>query len=209
MAEKKDNLELWNRVQETDPKYTKVVNQRGGFTSINAQYQIMTATKEFGVYGQGWGIKDINYEYITAANGDILAVAKVLFFYPEGSFPISSAIIVSKGERIDDEFAKKLETDITTKALSKLGFSADVFLGRYDDNRYINDMKEKFKPEVKKAELQRAQYEAVMKALETANEKSLAGIKDKMSKYGEGRYLKLAMKGIANKESALSKHPVK
>ena len=41
---------------------------------------------------------------------------------------------------------KKMETDVTTKALSKLGFNADVFMGLYDDNRYVNQMKEEFNP---------------------------------------------------------------
>jgi disulfide oxidoreductase YuzD len=35
--------------------------------------------------------------------------------------------------KLDTDFAKKVETDTLTKALSKLGFSADVFLSKFED----------------------------------------------------------------------------
>ena len=41
----KNNMALWNSVCETDPQFTKSVNQRGGFTAIGAQSQIMKATE--------------------------------------------------------------------------------------------------------------------------------------------------------------------
>ena len=154
-VKEKNNLELWNKVQKTDPKYTKKVGYGRKFTSINAQYQIMQATEQFGVYGAAWGLKGTEYSYLTGLPlNQVMARADAVFFHPTGQFPISSTIMVvewseKKSElRIDDEWAKKVETDITTKALSKLGFSADVFLGRYDDNRYVNTMKEEFKEKV-------------------------------------------------------------
>ena len=48
------------------------------------------------------------------------------------------------GSRVDDDFAKKVATDALTKGLSKLGFNADVFMGRFDDNKYVNQMIKKF-----------------------------------------------------------------
>jgi hypothetical protein len=147
MAE--DNkLALWNRVQETNPFYTKEVGYGAfKFTSINAQYQLRLATEEFGMYGEGWGIRSIEYEFMPIGE-QIMVLAKAVFFARNGTFPISSSIMaVSLSKtgtlKVDDEWAKKVETDITTKALSKLGFNADVFLGRYDDNRYVNDLKKK------------------------------------------------------------------
>lgn len=221
MAEKKDNLELWNRVEKTDPKYTKEVGYGRKFTSVNAQYQIKNATREWGFYGSTWGIKFIEYDIIRdLPNGEELVLAKAVFFYPDGEFPISSTIKMvsfspktqSKPEKLhlDDEWAKKVETDITTKALSKLGFNADVFLGRYDDNRYVSDVRAEFAPKPeppKPKELSLGQYEGVMKALETATEKSILVIEAKMVKYADTKYKKLAMKAIANKVSHLSKQP--
>ena len=59
---KKDNMKLWKSVEVTDPKYTKKVNQRGGFTAIGAQYQLMRATDTFGPMGLGWGVEDEKIE---------------------------------------------------------------------------------------------------------------------------------------------------
>jgi hypothetical protein len=45
---------------------------------------------------------------------------------------------------VDDNFAKKIETDALTKAISKLGFNADIFMGKFDDVRYVEEMKKEF-----------------------------------------------------------------
>ena len=45
---------------------------------------------------------------------------------------------------VDDNFAKKIETDALTKAISKLGFNADIFMGKFDDVRYVSEMKKEF-----------------------------------------------------------------
>jgi len=50
-------------------------------------------------------------------------------------------------QMVDADFAKKMETDALTKVLSKMGFNADVFMGRYDDNKYVQDMQKEFAPE--------------------------------------------------------------
>jgi hypothetical protein len=46
--------------------------------------------------------------------------------------------------KVDDNFAKKIETDALTKAISKLGFNADIFMGKFDDARYVNEMNIEF-----------------------------------------------------------------
>jgi hypothetical protein len=46
--------------------------------------------------------------------------------------------------KIDDNFAKKLETDALTKAISKLGFNADIFMGKFDDQRYLDEVNKEF-----------------------------------------------------------------
>ncbi|MBC3214272.1 exodeoxyribonuclease VIII [Serratia fonticola] len=48
------------------------------------------------------------------------------------------------GATCDDEFAKKSLTDATTKALSKLGFSADVYTGLFDDVEYKEENAARF-----------------------------------------------------------------
>jgi hypothetical protein len=161
------NLELWNKVEKTNPKYTKKAKIGGNsITSIAPQYQIMNATEQFGVYGQTWGFKNIVFDY-SITNTPIaidvqdyntkqvdkiqtilgLVGFKATFFFPEGEFEITNSIKIftdNKHSKIDDNYAKKLETDALTKALSKLGFNADIFMGKFDDVRYVNEMNVEF-----------------------------------------------------------------
>ena len=147
---KKNNMKLWESVETTDPKFTKKVNQRGGFTAISAQYQLRTATETFGPFGTGWGVKD---ERIEKWEDVGLAVyTGTLWYRPtefrdgmvvikqESEFPIHSSIKYHSNGRVDDDFMKKVATDALTKGLSKLGFNADVFMGKFDDNKYVNKL---------------------------------------------------------------------
>jgi len=141
------NLELWNKVEKTNPKYTKKAKIGGHeITAIAPQYQIMQVTEQFGVYGEKWGFKNIqlNYDLVEKCN---LVVFKGTFFFPNGEFEIinSCKLYMDKAlTMVDDNFAKKIETDALTKAISKLGFNADIFMGKFDDVRYIDEMKKEF-----------------------------------------------------------------
>ena len=44
--------------------------------------------------------------------------------------------------RRSNDVAKIVETDATTKGLSKIGFGNNVFLGLFDDNKYVQEQKE-------------------------------------------------------------------
>lgn len=144
-----DNLKFWESVQKTDPNHTKQANVKGhNITAIAPQYQILNATKKFGMYGKTWGFSGIDIDTTLKEFG--LVTFKGVFFFPEGEFPIISSISIWKDNaktKIDSDFAKKVETDALTKALSKLGFNADIFMGRYDDVKYLNELKEEFKPD--------------------------------------------------------------
>ena len=163
-----DNLKLWKSVEKTNPKYTKQAKISGmSITAIAPQYQIMQVTEKFGVYGDKWGFKNINLSYGLVPTFNMV-VFKGTFFFPNGEFEIinSCKLYIDRNKTmIDDNFAKKIETDSLTKAISKLGFNADIFLGKFDDVRYVNEMKEEFKEipkEVPKKKLTNTQYEAVV-----------------------------------------------
>jgi len=147
MAKKEieSHMELWNSVEVTDPKYTKKVNQRGGFTAIGAQYQLMRATETFGPMGLGWGVEDENIERWEDV-GLAVYTANLWWSHTNGAhkrtIPLHSAIKYHTNGRVDDDFFKKVATDALTKGLSKLGFNADVFMGKFDDNKYVNKLKE-------------------------------------------------------------------
>ncbi len=155
-----NNLELWNKVEKTDPKHTKKANVKGNqLTSIKPQYQIYNATIQWGSYGGKWGFKDIDLGYELKDIG--LVTFKAVFYYPDGEFETINTISFWRDNaqtKLDDEFAKKVETDSLTKCLSKLGFNADVFMGRFDDLRYVEEVKKEFAPPKEKAVLEPAGF---------------------------------------------------
>ena len=53
--------------------------------------------------------------------------------------------------KVDEEYAKKVATDALTKGLSFLGFNADIFLGKYDDSKYVEGLKEEKRAEEQEA----------------------------------------------------------
>ena len=151
------NLDFWNDVCETDPSHTKKVNQRGGFTAIDAQSQVRAATEAFGQIGKGWGY-DCKYVY-----QHTVVVCELTFWYcsdlgstgVRNSFGPIAGCSDMFGKKLDTDAPKKAMTDALTKALSHLGFNADVFLGLFDDNKYVADRtaqfaKEKYVAEVTK-----------------------------------------------------------
>jgi hypothetical protein len=145
-----DNLKLWESVEKTDPKYTKAFSKAGGFsgTAINATYLIRKATALWGPMGGTWGPEVVDDRYVAGGEGIIIHVLRINLRHPHGSVPsYGQTTFVGKNKNgifTDEEAPKKSLTDATTKALSMLGFSADVFLGLYDDNKYVNDRKHEF-----------------------------------------------------------------
>lgn len=142
-----DNLDLWSSVDTTDPAHTKKVNQRGGFTAIAAQSQVKKATEMFGPFGLSgcWGVK--NEQFTTMEDvGMVIYTATLWYSYNDrtGELPIHSSIKYHSNNRVDDDFSKKVATDALTKGLSKLGFNADVFMGLFDDNKYVAKVSKQF-----------------------------------------------------------------
>jgi len=142
-----NNLAIWDQVEKTDLAYAKKVNQRGGYTAISPQYQLKQATKVFGSYGKGFGLSESDFD-ISLFESLGVVMHKAKFFYVQDGerveFPISNAIQATTGagdkKRVDVDFAKKVETNTVSKALSKLGFNADVFMGMFEDNQYMQEL---------------------------------------------------------------------
>jgi hypothetical protein len=167
------NLALWNAVRTPDPTHTKQFSRGGGFsgTSTNSTYLAQLATSVFGPIGIGWGIEIEDEKYvdgapILSATGtticrEVIHMVRVRLWYKSTTDkqadgkPVVGQVIqygqttfVGKnkyGPFTDEEAPKKSLTDAMSKCLSLLGFAADVFLGRFDDNKYVNDAKEAYK----------------------------------------------------------------
>lgn len=142
-ARREANMRVWNAVCRTDPKHTKPVEFGRKFTAIDAHYQIQEATRQFGPVGEGWG-----YDTGELVFADGLVIAPVTLWHGSrdnvfGPIYGSTTLRDRKGN-IDKDAPKKATTDALTKGLSQLGFNADVFLGKFDDNKYVEEARKEF-----------------------------------------------------------------
>ena len=146
------NMKIWETLSKTNPEFTKPLPGYGGkkLTTIDPMYQIQMMTDMFGPVGLGWKYK-VDYKYI---DGLVFAEVTIKYFTDEWHEygPVCSVQNLSKiNGKLDDEAPKKAMTDAMTKAFSHLGMSADVFLGKFDDSKYVEQMKEEFsQPQPKK-----------------------------------------------------------
>jgi hypothetical protein len=149
------NLILWDSVEKTDPARTKNFSRGGGFkgTATNFTYNMKRATEKFGPCGIGYGWNVIDEKYQPGAGTDVIHIVRVKFWYmldgKRGEVEqFGQTAFVGKnknGPFTDEEAPKKSITDAVSKCLSYLGFSADIHMGMYDDNKYVSDLKREFR----------------------------------------------------------------
>jgi hypothetical protein len=144
-----ENMKIWDSVKATDPKFTKQVAFGRKFTAIDPTWQLQQATKLWGPYGGEWGLRNISYDIVKSIAWDKEAKQEFTetslvfageFYYPGGKFPI----LVDEKFKAGDDGLKKIMTSARSKALSYLGFSADVFMGKFDDADYLKVAKVRF-----------------------------------------------------------------
>ena len=138
-------MKIWETLSKTNPNYTRTAPSSYGkrITTIDPMYQIQMMTDLFGPVGIGWKYK-VDYKYI---DGLVFAEVTIKYFTDEWHEygPVCSVQNLSKKNgNLDDEAPKKAMTDAMTKAFSHLGMSADVFLGKFDDSKYVEQMKQEF-----------------------------------------------------------------
>lgn len=170
-VEGKHNLKLWKSVEKTPPDMTKPVSYgKRKYTTVDPQWQLRVATSLWGPYGHRWGMRNIKYRIEEIKSNDkvcletrdeqnklvssteILAdfikysiILEAEFFYPVDEEGEASFQIINDDKySVDDEVLKKIITNTRSKALSWLGFSADVFLGKFEDTAYVKDLQIKF-----------------------------------------------------------------
>ncbi len=141
-----DNMKLWDSVFETDPAYTKFVKVGRGFTTIDAFYQVRRATEVFGPVGHGWGWETSE----TYTDGLVIVKMHLWYRHPdtgEVGRPVvhfGCKALANKSGRVNEDAVKSATTDALTKALSFIGFNGDVFMGKFDDNKYVEEMRNKY-----------------------------------------------------------------
>lgn len=160
MTNKNLNMQIWELVESTDPSATKKATFDGREqTSIKGTYMVMQATKLFGPIGIRWGYNILEERFdqggpIMDANGAhvcnmVMHTLKVQLWYIRdktraeivhyGHTPYVTK--TSYGIKTDMDAPKKSLTDAIKKCLSMLGFSADVYMGKFDDDSYVGEQK--------------------------------------------------------------------
>ena len=170
-----ENLKFWNSVEKTDKSWTKKVSIGNYvYTAIDAYQRIRLATENWGMFGKDWGVQKETFEVVIGK----LLIYQAEMYYPNGVIPIASSIAVeplAKGDpKLDDDCVKKVRTDALTKGLSMLGFNADVYLGQFDDNKYVDKQRTESAVEFTDCEEVRERIRTAFKLLEYDEKQKLA-----------------------------------
>lgn len=146
-----DNLALWHQVEKTPTDQTKEITGKSyKGTSPKPYYLVQKATETFGPIGIGWGFTIEDERIEEGAGGERMSIARVKVWFKwngergevEHIGGTSFSGVRSSGKPFTDEDApKKSVTDALVKALSMIGFAGDIFMGRYDDSKYVADLK--------------------------------------------------------------------
>jgi len=117
-------------------------------------------TEEFGPCGKGWGIYEPSFQVVSAGE-TVLVYCTVSVWYEKADqivFGVGGDMVAGKRGNfsvVDDEAFKKAYTDAVTNALKMIGVGADVHMGMFDDNKYVNTITEEFQEKKSSAALKR------------------------------------------------------
>lgn len=151
-----ENLKLWATVEKTDPDQVKPITgkpYRG--TSPKPYYLVQKATETFGPCGIGWGFCIVSERVEDGSAGDKVHIAHIRLWYvwngQRGEVEhVGQTMLAGKnknGPYTDEDAPKKSVTDALVKALSMIGFAGDIFMGRYDDSKYVQELREEARQE--------------------------------------------------------------
>jgi hypothetical protein len=146
-----DKTELWDRLGKTDPAHTKTFKRAGGFsgTAIKPMWSYRRMTEEFGPCGKGWGINEPSFQVVPAGETVLVYCTVSVWYEAPGQvvFGVGGDMVAGKRGQYsvtDDEAFKKAYTDAVTNALKMIGVGADVHMGMFDDNKYVNTVAKEF-----------------------------------------------------------------
>jgi len=153
-----DNKQLWNTVCMTDPKAVKpITGKQYSGNSPKPYWLIERATEVFGPVGIGWGCTVKSERFERLSETDVLHVAVVSVWYVfdgkrsetfDQMGGTKAAYKTAKGSlMVDEDAGKKSVTDGMVKCLSMIGFAGDIFSGRWDDSKYVEQAAREFDPQ--------------------------------------------------------------
>lgn len=166
-----DNLATWNRFADIDPAFTKPITGKAyKGTSPNPQYVIRCLTELFGPAGEGFGW-EVAQEGFMPLGDEILHWCRIRFWHGKRdnwfeSYGQTKALMKTRNGLMSDEDApKKSLTDAIIKAASHLGIEANIFLGRWDDQKYVQEVADSYRGKETPQTLSKANAREPFKAL--------------------------------------------
>lgn len=169
-----DNLKIWNAHADIDPKYTKAITGKAySGTSPNPQYVIRCLTDLFGPVGIGFGWRVVS-EAFQPLGDQILHWCRIEFWHTNRAnvfeaYGQTKAAYPTKagGFMVDEDAPKKSLTDAIVKAASHVGVAANIFLGRWDDQKYVAEVAAEFRAEERAAAYDPIPHVAAIEAATT------------------------------------------
>ena len=157
LSEGNKNLGLWDSVRTVPSDFKRPVSYgKRHFTTINQQYQLQQATALWGEMGGRWGMSDHKWSRFTCENIDrsdlenpvtfreMQVMLEATLYYPNESAPDGIGKIYQAADIVfkpNGDTTKSLITLVRSKALSCLGFGADVYMGWEDEPKYRDAQK--------------------------------------------------------------------
>jgi hypothetical protein len=154
------NTRIWDALGKTDPAQTKPFQRAGGFsgTAVKPMWSFKRMTEHFGPCGIGWGTEAPSFQ-VERAGEEMMVFCTAGIWYVENdkrSMPVYGVggdkfyISGSKGFRSSDEAFKAAYTDALGNAMKLIGVAADVHMGLFDDNKYVREVAETFRPQTRR-----------------------------------------------------------
>jgi len=155
------NTAIWDDLKRVPPEQLKGFKRGGGFsgTAIKPMWTIHRMTEVFGACGDGWGMNEPTFQVVQAGNETLVYCTVGVWFKAKDKvsaivFGVGGDKVVamrSSGAFTDDEAFKKAYTDALTNAMKHIGAGADVHMGLWDGNKYIESEVPKSSASLKKA----------------------------------------------------------
>lgn len=145
------NLNTWDSLKRPPKEALKSIGggRLKGMTDINPQWRYKAMTEVFGVCGIGWKYQIVRLWSEGSPSDGLMAFAEILVYikdannhWSDGIPGIGGSALVAKekgGLHQNDEGYKMATTDALSVALKMLGVGADIYAGRWDGSKYIDD----------------------------------------------------------------------
>jgi hypothetical protein len=141
-----NNLKLWNSHADIPPSETKPITGKAyKGTSPKPHYIMYCLTDMFGPVGVGFGWDVVAEEFLPIGD-EVLHWCRIKFWHTDrantfDSYGQTKALMKTRnGLMLDEDAPKKSLTDAIVKAASQVGVAANIFLGRWDDSRYVANL---------------------------------------------------------------------